>query len=57
MIEQSPKFGSNIASHFIKGLGKRDGKFIIILNMNQIFSTEEIISLESAADSSVSKPA
>ena len=48
-IEPSPKFGNSIAAQFIRGIGKRDDTFIIILNMDQIFSTEEIIKLESAA--------
>ncbi|MBO7421209.1 MAG: chemotaxis protein CheW, partial [Spirochaetaceae bacterium] len=48
-IEPSPKFGNSIAAQFIRGIGKRDDSFIIILNMDQIFSTEEIIKLESAA--------
>ena len=48
-IEPSPKFGNSIAAQFIRGIGKRDDSFIIILNMDQIFSTEEIIKLETAA--------
>lgn len=48
-IEPSPKFGNNISAQFIKGIGKREEGFIIILNMDQIFSTDEIISLEGAA--------
>ena len=48
-IEPSPKFGNNIAAQFIRGIGKRDDTFIIILNIDQIFSTEEIVNLEGAA--------
>ncbi len=50
-IEPSPKFGNTIAAHFIRGIGKRDDKFIILLNIDQIFSTEEIINLEDVASS------
>lgn len=49
-IEPSPKFGNSIAAQFIKGIGKCDeDKFVIILNVDQIFSTDEIINLEKAA--------
>lgn len=50
-IEPSPKFGNSIAAQFIRGIGKRDDTFIIILNMDQIFSTEEIVSIENATAS------
>ena len=45
-IEPSPKFGNSISAQFIRGIGKRGDTFIIILNMDQIFSTDEIIKLE-----------
>ncbi|MCQ2595534.1 MAG: chemotaxis protein CheW [Treponemataceae bacterium] len=48
-IEPSPKFGNSIAAQFIKGIGKKEDNFIIILNMDQIFSNEEIIRLEGTA--------
>ncbi|MCR4713444.1 MAG: chemotaxis protein CheW [Treponemataceae bacterium] len=44
-IEPPPKFGNNIAGKFIFGIGKKNGNFIIILNINQIFSADEIINL------------
>lgn len=45
-IESSPKFGNSIAAKYIYGIGKKDEQFVIILNMDEIFSTEEIIMLE-----------
>ena len=45
-IEPAPKFGNAISSKFVRGIGKRDGNFIIILNVDQIFSTEEIAKIE-----------
>jgi purine-binding chemotaxis protein CheW len=44
-IEPPPKFGNNISGKFIYGIGKKNGNFIIILNINQIFSADEIINL------------
>lgn len=41
-IEPSPKFGNTIAAEFIRGIGKRDDTFIIILDVNKVFSVDEI---------------
>jgi len=41
-IEPPPKIGTNLNTEFIKGMGKRDDNFIIILDINKIFSTAEI---------------
>ena len=45
-IEPAPKFGNNISVNFISGIGKKDGEFIIILNIDTIFSSDEILNLE-----------
>ena len=45
-MEPAPKFGNNISVNFISGIGKRDGEFIIILNIDAIFSSDEILNLE-----------
>lgn len=44
-IEPAPRFGNNMAIEYIQGIGKKDGKFIIILNIDRILSTDEIIDL------------
>lgn len=36
-IEPPPKFGNNISSEFISGLGKNGDDFIIILDIDKIF--------------------
>ena len=41
-IESPPKIGNRLNTDFIKGMGKRDGQFIIILDIEQIFSLEEL---------------
>jgi purine-binding chemotaxis protein CheW len=41
-IEEPPKIGSRWRTDFIKGIGKRNDEFIIILNIEQIFSADEI---------------
>ena len=40
-IEPAPKFGNNISGEYIRGIGKKDNKFIIILDIDKVFSTEE----------------
>ncbi len=41
-IEPAPKIGTKLRTEFIKGMGKRDGEFIIILDIDKVFSTEEL---------------
>ncbi len=41
-IEPPPRIGTNLNTEFIKGMGKRDDHFIIILDINKIFSAKEI---------------
>ncbi|MDR1748809.1 MAG: chemotaxis protein CheW [Spirochaetaceae bacterium] len=47
-IEKPPKFGNAVAAEFIRGIGKRDGEFIIILDVGKVFSSDEINVLEGA---------
>jgi purine-binding chemotaxis protein CheW len=41
-IEGPPRFGTKLATDFILGMGKQEGKFIIILDLDKIFSTDEV---------------
>jgi len=41
-IEPAPSFGAKIRPDFIEGIAKVNGKFVILLNVNQVLSTEEI---------------
>jgi purine-binding chemotaxis protein CheW len=41
-IEPPPKIGTKLNIDFIKGMGKRDGEFVIILSIDEVFSAEEI---------------
>ena len=38
-IEPPPKFGNAISSEYISGLGKKDDKFIILLDPEKVFSS------------------
>ncbi|WP_275357225.1 chemotaxis protein CheW [Methylophilus sp. YYY-1] len=44
-IEPAPSFGANIRADFIAGMGKIEGKFIILLNVNKVLSVDEVSSL------------
>jgi purine-binding chemotaxis protein CheW len=48
-IEAAPSFGAKIRSDFIEGIGKVNGKFVILLNVNSVLSTEEISDMGRAA--------
>ena len=41
-IEPSPSFGANIRTEFISGMGKINGKFVIILNIEKVLSVDEL---------------
>ncbi|MCF8169015.1 MAG: chemotaxis protein CheW [Rhodoferax sp.] len=50
-IEPAPSFGTKIRSDFIEGIAKVNGKFVILLNVSQVLSTEEIGAMGRAAAS------
>jgi len=41
-IEPPPEFGARIRIDFISGMGKVNGKFVVMLDVNRILSLEEI---------------
>ena len=41
-IEPTPHIGSRIRTEFIKGMGKRDGSFIMILDIDKVFTLEDL---------------
>ena len=41
-IEAAPKIGTKLNTEFIKGMGKRDDQFIIILDIDRVFSSDEL---------------
>ena len=41
-IEPPPAFGAKIRTDFIEGMGKVQGRFVILLNVDQVLSTDEI---------------
>ena len=41
-IEPAPRIGTHVKTEFIKGMGKKDDRFIIILDSSKVFSAEEL---------------
>lgn len=44
-VEPAPNFGANIRADFIQGMGKVEGKFVIILDVNHVLSLDEMSTL------------
>ena len=49
-IEPPPSFGARIRADFISGMGKIAGRFVIILNINNVLSVQEISMLTDVTD-------
>jgi len=47
-IEPPPKIGTMLRTEFIKGMGKQNDRFIIILDIDKIFSAEELSQVQAA---------
>jgi len=45
-IDPPPKLGSMLNTDFIRGMGKRDDGFFIILNIDRVLSGDEMASIE-----------
>jgi purine-binding chemotaxis protein CheW len=41
-IEPAPKIGTQLKTDFIKGMGKKDDDFVIILDIDRLFSSDEL---------------
>jgi purine-binding chemotaxis protein CheW len=41
-IEPAPKIGTRLNTEFIRGMGKRDNTFVIILDIDKVFSVDEL---------------
>jgi purine-binding chemotaxis protein CheW len=41
-IEPAPRIGTRLNTDFIKGMGKREEEFVMILDIDKVFSAEEL---------------
>jgi len=49
-IEPPPRFGATTKTDYIQGIGKREEQFVIILDFNRIFSTDDVVMLTTAGE-------
>ncbi len=56
-IEPAPKIGTRLKTEFIKGMGKRDDQFIMILDINKVFSSDELAIVQDAGSYASSEEA
>jgi purine-binding chemotaxis protein CheW len=47
-IQPAPRMGTQIRTDFIKGMGRRDAQFIMILDIDRVFSVEELSAVRTA---------
>lgn len=45
-IEPPPKLGTRLKTEYITGMGKIDEQFIILLNLDRIFTTDELMLIQ-----------
>jgi len=45
-IEPAPKIGTQLKTGFVKGMGKKDDRFVIILDIDKVFSSEELAGVQ-----------
>jgi purine-binding chemotaxis protein CheW len=48
-IQPAPRIGTQIKTDFIKGMGKRDTQFIMILDIDRVFSSGELAAVRGQA--------
>jgi purine-binding chemotaxis protein CheW len=47
-IEPAPKIGTKLRTEFIRGMGKQGDRFLIILDIDKVFSADELSLTERA---------
>lgn len=48
-IEAAPHIGTKLSTDFIKGMGKQDNHFVMILDIDKVFQTDELAMIADAA--------
>ncbi len=56
-IEPPPRIGTKLRTDFIRGMGKHDEQFIIILDSNKVFSSEELNVMKGGSETAAAESA
>ncbi|MCP4074911.1 MAG: chemotaxis protein CheW [Gammaproteobacteria bacterium] len=51
-LEPAPRIGTRVNTAFIRAIGKYDDNFVIILDMNKVFSVDELLDLKDGSNMS-----
>ena len=54
-IEPAPKLGTQLNTAFLKGMGKKDDQFVLLLDIDRIFSQQEIEAVVETGETSGDK--
>ncbi len=49
-LEPAPKFGTRVNNDFVQHMGKLEDRFVIVLDMNKVFSIEQINNVEKTSN-------
>jgi purine-binding chemotaxis protein CheW len=49
-IEPAPKIGTQLNTEFLTGMGKKNDEFILLLDIDRVFTTEEISMVQSIGE-------
>ena len=52
-IEPAPKIGTHLNTEFIRGMGKRDNTFVIILDIDKVFSIDELALVQETQEKAI----
>ena len=56
-IEPPPTFGASIRTDFIQGMGKVNGKFVILLDVDHVLAADEMQVLTEAQETAANEAA
>jgi purine-binding chemotaxis protein CheW len=49
-IEPAPRIGTKLRTDFLKGMGKRNGEFMMILDIDKVFSMDDLQAVEGSKE-------
>jgi purine-binding chemotaxis protein CheW len=56
-IEPPPRIGTRLKTEFIRGMGNHDDRFLILLDIDRVFSTDELSLVQGVGEGAAAVPA